>query len=73
MGLTCAVLGSGSKGNCTVLASSRTQVLIDAGLSRRETFRRMRALGLDPEATQAIVITHEHADHVGGAERLSNA
>jgi phosphoribosyl 1,2-cyclic phosphodiesterase len=44
---------------------------VDAGFSCRETLRRMRASGLNPEATTAIVITHEHSDHVGGAERLS--
>jgi len=64
-------LGSGSKGNCTVLASSQTQVLIDAGFSCRETIRRMRLAGLDPKATNAILITHEHTDHLAGLERLA--
>jgi phosphoribosyl 1,2-cyclic phosphodiesterase len=71
MAVTLTVLGSGSGGNCTVLSSSRTQVLIDAGFSCRETLRRMRAAGLDPEATQGILITHEHTDHISGVERLS--
>jgi phosphoribosyl 1,2-cyclic phosphodiesterase len=71
MGLTWTVLGSGSKGNCTVLAGSRTQVLIDAGFSCRETIRRMRLAGLDPKATDAILITHEHTDHLAGLERLA--
>ena len=65
------VLGSGSGGNCTVLSSSRTQVLIDAGFSCRETVRRMKCAGLNPEATDAILITHEHSDHIRGVERLS--
>jgi phosphoribosyl 1,2-cyclic phosphodiesterase len=54
-----------------VVSSSRTQVLIDAGFSCRETERRMRCAGLDPQATDAILITHDHSDHIRGVERLS--
>ena len=71
MAVSWTVLGSGSGGNCTVVASSRTQILVDAGFSCRETLRRMRLAGLDPEATDAILITHEHTDHVAGIERLA--
>ncbi len=71
MAVTLTVLGSGSSGNCTVLSSSRTQVLVDAGFSCRETFRRMRSAGLDPARTDAILITHEHSDHVSGVDRLA--
>lgn len=71
MAVTLTVLGSGSSGNCTVLSSSRTQILVDAGFSCRETMRRMRSAGLDPAATSAILVTHEHSDHVNGVERLS--
>ncbi|MGA9069498.1 MAG: MBL fold metallo-hydrolase [Terracidiphilus sp.] len=60
------VLASGSKGNATVLCGGRTRILIDCGLSCRELFRRMRLVGEEPEALDAIIITHEHADHVGG-------
>lgn len=60
------VLASGSKGNSTVVTGGRTQILIDAGLSCRELFRRMRASGEEPEKLDAIVVTHEHADHVAG-------
>ncbi|WP_420239571.1 MBL fold metallo-hydrolase [Telmatobacter bradus] len=60
------VLASGSKGNSTVVTGGRTRILIDAGLSCRELFRRMRAVGEDPETLQGILITHEHADHVNG-------
>ena len=60
------VLASGSKGNCTVLSSSRTRILVDAGLSCREIFKRMAAAGEDPHTLDAILITHEHQDHVQG-------
>jgi phosphoribosyl 1,2-cyclic phosphodiesterase len=60
------VLASGSKGNSTVVSSSRTKILVDAGLSGRETFRRMQLVGESPTALSAIVISHEHSDHVTG-------
>lgn len=60
------VLASGSKGNSTVLSSSRTRILVDAGLSCRELFKRMVAAGEDPRTLDAILITHEHQDHVQG-------
>ena len=60
------VLASGSKGNATVVTGGRTRILVDAGLSCRELFRRMRAVGEEPETLDAILITHEHSDHVGG-------
>ena len=60
------VLASGSKGNSTVLSSSRTRILVDAGLSCRELFKRMAAAGENPRTLDAILITHEHQDHVQG-------
>jgi phosphoribosyl 1,2-cyclic phosphodiesterase len=60
------VLASGSKGNATVLCGGRTRILVDCGLSCRELFRRMRLAGEEPETLDAILITHEHSDHVGG-------
>src|ERR1035438_9747801 len=60
------VLASGSKGNSTVVTGGRTRILVDAGLSCRELFRRMKLAGEDPETLDAILITHEHSDHVGG-------
>lgn len=60
------VLASGSKGNSTVVSGGRTRILVDCGLSCRELFRRMGAAGEDPETLDAIVITHEHTDHVNG-------
>jgi phosphoribosyl 1,2-cyclic phosphodiesterase len=64
-------LASGSRGNCTVLSSSTASILVDAGLSCRETLKRMKAAGEDPEKLKAIVISHEHADHVGGLPVLA--
>ncbi len=60
------VLASGSKGNSTVVSSSRTRILVDAGLSCRELFKRMAAAGEDPRTLDAILVTHEHQDHVQG-------
>jgi phosphoribosyl 1,2-cyclic phosphodiesterase len=60
------VLASGSKGNATVVTGGSTRILVDCGLSCRELFRRMRLAGEEPETLDAIVITHEHMDHVNG-------
>jgi phosphoribosyl 1,2-cyclic phosphodiesterase len=65
------MLASGSRGNCAVVASACTRILVDAGISCRETFKRMRVLGEDPLALSAIVITHEHSDHVYGLAMLA--
>lgn len=60
------VLASGSKGNCTVVSGGNTRILVDAGLSCRELFRRMKQAGEDPATLDAILVTHEHQDHVNG-------
>lgn len=65
------VLASGSKGNSAVVASATTRLLVDAGLSCRELLKRMAAAGEDPEALDAILITHEHQDHVAGLAVLA--
>ena len=65
------VLASGSKGNSTVIASGRTRVLVDAGLSCRELLRRMQVAGEDPAKLDAILVTHEHVDHVSGLAVLA--
>jgi phosphoribosyl 1,2-cyclic phosphodiesterase len=65
------VLASGSKGNSTVIASSCTRVLVDAGLSCRELLKRMSIAGEDPAALDAILITHEHQDHIAGLSVLA--
>src|SRR5262249_11069038 len=68
---TLTMLASGSKGNCAIVASSSTRILVDAGISCRETFKRIRSIGEDPQALSAILITHEHSDHVYGLATLA--
>jgi phosphoribosyl 1,2-cyclic phosphodiesterase len=65
------MLASGSRGNCAIVSSACTRILVDAGISGRETFKRMKALGEDPHALAAILITHEHSDHVSGLATLA--
>jgi phosphoribosyl 1,2-cyclic phosphodiesterase len=60
------VLASGSKGNSTIVSGGHTKILVDAGLSCRELFRRMKLAGEDPATIDAIIVTHEHQDHVNG-------
>ena len=61
------ILGSGSKGNCALVEGPCGLIMIDAGFSRRETLRRMHELDLDEGRVAALLITHEHGDHVKGA------
>jgi phosphoribosyl 1,2-cyclic phosphodiesterase len=64
------VLGSGSTGNAVLISTETTNVLIDAGLSAREILRRLEIVGVDCADLDAIVVTHEHSDHVGGLRNL---
>lgn len=66
-----ASLGSGSKGNATLVRSGDTLVMIDCGFSLRDTERRMARLGAAPQQLDAILVTHEHADHSSGVAALS--
>jgi phosphoribosyl 1,2-cyclic phosphodiesterase len=71
MSLNIAALNSGSNGNCYYISNGPDAVLIDAGISCRETERRMIRMGLPLRNVRAIFITHEHTDHTRGAELLS--
>jgi len=71
MGMSVSMLASGSRGNCAIVASARTRILVDAGISGRETFKRMKALSEDPHSLAAILITHEHCDHIHGLATLA--
>lgn len=64
------VLGSGSTGNAVLICTEKTKVLVDAGLSAKETLRRLAEVGEDCAKLDAILITHEHSDHAGGLRVL---
>ena len=71
MCVSVAMLASGSRGNSAIVASAKTKILVDAGISCRETFKRIKSLGEDPHSLSAILITHEHSDHVNGLAVLA--
>ena len=71
MGMRMTVLASGSKGNSAIVSAAHTRILVDAGLSCRELLRRMALAGEDPGALSAMLITHEHQDHVAGMAVLA--
>jgi len=66
-----ASLGSGSKGNATLVEAGATRVLVDCGFSCIETEKRLARLSLEASDLSAILVTHEHADHISGVARLS--
>jgi len=61
-----ASIGSGSKGNCTLVQNGNTQLLIDLGFTIREAEKRLHRIGVDPAGISAILVTHEHSDHLNG-------
>ena len=64
-------LNSGSNGNCYYVGNEREAVLIDAGISCRETETRMQRLGLSLQTVKAIFVSHEHSDHISGIPVLA--
>lgn len=71
MSLFISSLNSGSNGNCYYVGNHQEAVLIDAGISCRETERRMNRLGLDIQSVKAIIVSHEHSDHIRGIAVLA--
>lgn len=71
MALFVASLNSGSNGNCYYIGNQDEAILIDGGISCRETERRMKRLELPISKVKAIFVTHEHSDHIYGVPRLS--
>jgi len=66
MGLSFTLLASGSSGNSTLVSDGDIHILVDVGLSGRETARRLNEHGLSPDKISAIVVSHEHGDHCRG-------
>lgn len=64
-------LNSGSNANCYYISNRDEAVLVDAGLSCRETERRMKNLGLSLEKVQALFVSHEHSDHISGVPGIA--
>ncbi len=65
------ILGSGSAGNCAYVETDEARILIDAGFSLRQIRKRLATIGRAPENLTAILLTHEHSDHVQGLAGLS--
>lgn len=70
MSIRISVLGSGSRGNATFVATARVRLLVDCGFGPRALKKRLAAIGEDIDEVDAVLVTHEHADHVGGLPKL---
>lgn len=66
-----ASIGSGSRGNATIIQHGKTTLMVDCGFSARETEKRLQRLGLHAKQLTALLVTHEHADHVNGIRVLA--
>ena len=71
MTLRFASLGSGSRGNALLVEYRDTLVMVDCGLTLKATCQRLKALDRDPSDISALVVTHEHGDHISGVARLA--
>ena len=70
--LKVVTLGSGSKGNCTYIGDGHAGVLIDCGISTKQILKRLDDVGMGDAPIDAVLVTHEHSDHVGAARILCN-
>lgn len=66
-----SLLGSGSRGNATLIRAAGTLVMVDCGFSLKEALQRLGRLGVEPEALSAVIVTHEHGDHADGVGALA--
>jgi len=66
-----AVLGSGSKGNCSVIRCNNTLIMVDCGFSLKEVEARMNQLAISGNEIDALLVTHEHSDHITGVAKLA--
>lgn len=69
--LELCTLASGSSGNCLLVSSGNTHILVDAGISCRRISTALKALGVDPNALSAVLVTHEHTDHIAGLATMT--
>lgn len=65
-------LSSGSDGNCTYIETEKTKLLLDDGINATQTLEKLKTLGVDPGSLCAIVVSHEHSDHIKGIDVLAN-
>ncbi len=71
IGFQLRVLGSGSSGNCSLISHQDTHVLVDAGFSYKEIDARLQQFGVEAQSLTAVLVTHEHGDHIRAAHTLS--
>ena len=72
MSVQFTILGSGSAGNCAYVESGETRILVDAGFSPLQIRKRLATIGKTPEKLSAILVTHEHSDHIAGILGLAD-
>lgn len=72
MSVSVTILGSGSDGNATLIRSGSFGILIDAGLTRKQVYVRLEKLNIPRDTIKAIVLTHDHSDHIKGARLIAD-